>query len=381
MNEIKEKEVIPILQKLIQFKTVNPPGKTINAINYVKKILSEKGIQCEIQKYSEDRANLFAEYGSGKESIVLCGHIDVVPPGDEKKWTFNPFEGIEHNGRIYGRGATDMKGSIASYIAILLKLKEKNIKLTKKIKLLITSDEEVGMGGAKAALNTDIMDSTHFLIIGEPTELKLSIAQKGVYWAKIKVYGKSAHGSTPELGVNAIEKAAELIAKIKKTIPSTKHPLLNYSTLNIGKISGGTSFNVVPEYCEFTLDYRVVPSVDYNEIRMKINRVLDQFNSKEDARAEFEEVHVIPPIESNSEIAFLDKLKEKLKEKGILEVIGVTYGTDGAVLVPPNNTDFVIFGPGRLDKLHVTDEYTLKDEVVTYSNLLFKTIVELFKEK
>ncbi|MHA1303181.1 MAG: M20 family metallopeptidase [Candidatus Heimdallarchaeaceae archaeon] len=381
MERISEQEVIPILQQLIQFQTINPPGETLEAIKYVAKIFEDKDIPYKIHEYKEGHANLIAEYGSGEKSIILCGHIDVVPAGDEDKWSYPAFAGEEHEDKIYGRGSTDMKGALAAFISVLNKLKEQEVQLNTKVKLLITSDEEIGMEGAKFSLKNDVMEDADFIIIGEPTELQLAKAQKGVFWAKIKIKGKSAHGSTPELGVNAIEAATELIPLIKTTVPESDHSLLNQSTINIGKINGGTSFNVVPEYCEFTLDYRIIPRISYEDLKNRIRAVLDDFNKTHAAQAEMEVVHVIPPIEMTKESAFFDILMKKVQENGVDEIIGVTYGTDGAVLVPPHDTPFVIFGPGRLDQLHVTDEYTLKEEVVTYANLILEAISEAFNLK
>ncbi len=376
---IKKDDVVPILQKLINFKTVNPPGHTIEAINYITTLLREVGIEVKIQNYEDNKANIIARYGQPKNNLILTGHIDVVPEGNQSKWVHPPFSAKEEEGKIYGRGATDMKGAIACFVAILKKLKEKNITLTHTIKLLVTSDEEVGMGGAKASMKQNVMDNTDFVVIGEPTELSLATAEKGVYWVQVKVNGKSAHGSKPHLGINAIEGAVKLITEIKKVVPKEKHELLDYSTLNIGKIDGGTAPNVVPEYCEFTCDFRLVPGVQPKKLKKEIEVIIDDFNRKEKAKAEIVLLHDTPALELNEEHRFYTNLKQKIKEKDELKIIGVPYGTDGAILIPKYNTPFIIFGPGRLDKLHVTDEYVEVDELIEYSNILIDTIIETYR--
>lgn len=374
---ITENDVIPILKELIKIKTENPPGLTIDAVKYLAKELEKSGIPSEIQEYSEGKANLIAEYGAGERSIILTGHIDTVPAGDESKWKFPPFGSIEDDGKIYGRGSTDMKGAVAAFIAVIKYLKENNVKINKKIVFLGTSDEEIGMDGAVVAKDSGIMESCDFVVIGEPTELKIATAEKGTLWIKIKVEGKSAHGSTPHLGINSIDTAAEIIPLMKTIIPDFKHKILGKSTLNIGKINGGTLINVVPEYCEFRCDYRVVADELRELIKEKIEDIVKSVNEKGEAKVSIEIMHEIPAIELKNHPKFFKVLARRAKQSEN-DFIGVNYGTDGAMLVPVYETPFVILGPGNIDQLHVTDEYTEKDKVITFANIILESILESF---
>lgn len=377
---ITEEDVIPILKELIKIKTENPPGNTIGAVNYIKGIFEKFGIETKIQNYAEERANVIAHYGDSDETVILTGHLDTVPSGDETKWKYPPFAAEEHEGRIYGRGSTDMKGADAAFIAILIALKKNDIKLKKKIIFLGTSDEEIGMDGAVAAKQEGIMEGCEFVLVGEPTELQVGIAEKGTFWVKVKVYGESAHGSTPHLGISAIEGATILIPKMKEVIPDFIHEIMGKSTLNIGKISGGTLINVVPEYCEFRCDYRLVADNLREGVRSKIKEIIDDFNKTGPARAEIEMIHEVPAIELIREDEVVKKLKKKAIDLGREKIIGLNYGTDGAMLIPDYNVPFVIMGPGKLDQLHVTDEYTEKQEVIDYANLVYDTLVETYSE-
>ncbi|MHA1198943.1 MAG: M20 family metallopeptidase [Candidatus Heimdallarchaeaceae archaeon] len=377
---ITEEDVIPILKDLIKIKTENPPGNTIPAVNYIKNIFEEHGIETKIQNYAEERANVIAHYGESDETVILTGHLDTVPSGDETKWKYPPFAAEEHDGRIYGRGSTDMKGADAAFIAVLIALKENNIELKKKIIFLGTSDEERGMDGAVAAKQEGIMEGCEFVLVGEPTELQVGVAEKGTFWVKVKVYGESAHGSTPHLGISAIEGAAILIPKMKEVIPDYTHEIMGKSTLNIGKISGGTLINVVPEYCEFRCDYRLVADNLRKGVKSKINEILDDFNRKGPARAEIEMIHEVPAIELIREDEVVKNLKKKAANLGKEDIIGLNYGTDGAMLIPDYNVPFIIMGPGKLDQLHVTDEYTEKQEVIDYANLVYDTLVETYSK-
>jgi succinyl-diaminopimelate desuccinylase len=375
---ITEEDVIPVLKELIKIKTENPPGKTIEAVDYLIKEFEKSGIHTEVQEYAEGKANIIAEYGESDKTVIITGHLDTVPAGNEDKWKYPPFDAVEDEGRIYGRGSTDMKGAVAAYVSIMKKLKENDVKLKKKIIFLGTADEEIGMDGSLAAKNAGIMENCDFVLIGEPTELKIGIAEKGTLWIKIAVTGKSAHGSTPHLGISAIEGAAKLLLRMKEAVPEFDHAVLGKSSLNIGKISGGTLINVVPEYCEFECDFRLVDDNLREQAKKKINEIVEEFNKEQEARAEIVIIHEIPAIEFKEKSAFVEALKNKAKKLGIHEIIGVNYGTDGAMLIPEYNTPFVIMGPGKLDQLHVTDEYTEKKEVIDYANLVYQAILESF---
>ena len=374
---ITENDVIPILKDLIKIKTENPPGLTIDVVKYLANELEKCGILSEIQEYSEGKANIIAEYGDGERSIILTGHLDTVPAGDENKWKFPPFGSIEDDGKIYGRGSTDMKGAVAAFIAVMKYLKENNVKISKKIVFLGTSDEEIGMDGAVVAKESGIMENCDFVVIGEPTELKVAIAEKGTLWIIVKVEGKSAHGSTPHLGINAIDTAAKIIPLMKTVIPDFEHKILGKSTLNIGKIEGGTLINVVPEYCEFKCDYRVVADELRGHIKEKIEDIVKSVNERGEAKVCTEIMHEIPAIELKDRPEFFKILAKKAKQSED-DFIGVNYGTDGAMLVPGYDTPFVIIGPGNFDQLHVTDEYTEKEKVITFTNLILESILDSF---
>lgn len=375
---ITEEDVIPILKNLIQIKTENPPGNTLDAVEYIQEIFKTNGIETKIQNYANERANIVAYYGESEKTVILTGHLDTVPSGDQEKWKFPPFAAEEHDGKIYGRGATDMKGADAAFIAVLIALKKNNVKLNKKIIFLGTSDEEIGMDGASAAKDDRIMENCDFVLVGEPTELQVGIAEKGTLWIKVKVFGTSAHGSTPHLGISAIEGAVKLIPKMKDAVPVYNHEILGKSTLNIGKIQGGTLINVVPEYCEFRCDYRLVADSLRDDVKHKINEMIEEFNKQGPGRAEVEIIHEIPAIELNREDEIIKNLKRKAFDLSKDKIIGLNYGTDGAMLIPGTNVPFVIMGPGKLNLLHVTDEYTEKQEVIAYANLVYDTLVETY---
>ena len=195
-----------------------------------------------------------------------------------------------------------------------------------------TADEEIGMDGSLAAKNAGIMENCDFVLIGEPTELKIGIAEKGTLWIKVAVTGKSAHGSTPHLGISAIEGAAKLLQRMKEAVPELDHSVLGKSSLNIGKISGGTLINVVPEYCEFECDFRLVDDNLREQTKKKISEIIEKFNNEQEAQAEIEIMHEIPAMELKEESAFVELLKTKAKDKHILTLLYICRLT---IVSPP----------------------------------------------
>lgn len=372
--KIVYEDVIPQLKKLIQFKTENPPGKTLDAIQYIANLFEEVAVPFEIHEYQENRAVLVAEVGKGDPSIVLTGHIDVVSAGDSSRWTYSPFAGKEVGSKIYGRGAVDMKGAVAAFIAIMKALKRSEGDLKQKIKLLITSDEESLMQGAKAALQENVMDTCELLIIGEPTGMDIGKAEKSVEWGRIKIEGESSHGAHPHQGVNAVEVAYDLFPEIKAIIPDDTHPLLGHSMINISRVEGGKPF-MVPEYCEFDFDYRLIPNIEDKTIKTKLDQCIQHFNETHEAKAEVEYLFGVPAIEYQEDHPLIGLLQQKAQTHDRGKSIGLPYATDGGILIANSNIPFVIFGPGGRDKLHITDEWTEKQEVITYANILLEALI------
>ena len=379
MAQIKEEDVIPILKELIKAKTENPPGETTNAVMYLTKLFDSVGITYELQEYKKGHINIIAEYGEGEKSIILTGHLDTVPAGDEHFWNYPPFDAVESQGQIYGRGSTDMKSAVAAFVAILLWLKKHNIKLNRKIIFFGSADEEVGMDGAAYAKENGVMKNCEFLLIGEPTDLNVAIAEKGTLWVEVNIEGKAAHGSTPELGINAVEEAAKLIPKMKSVIPRKEHSILGKSTLNIGKITGGTAINVVPENCSFQCDYRLTSNVKSEKVWGDIVKLIEDFNNQSSAKVSVRKIHEIPPIEVQREHKLLDAFKNYARKLKKQVSMGVNYGTDGAMLIPKTNVPFVICGPGHLDQLHVVDEHVDKQQVIDYANMVLDILLDYCK--
>ncbi|MBY9011123.1 MAG: M20 family metallopeptidase [Candidatus Lokiarchaeota archaeon] len=365
-----------ILKNLVKIPTENPPGKTDEIIAYlISDVFKESdGFHNEIMNYNKkdiELKNLITRIGTGKEKIILSGHLDVVPVGEESQWKYPPFSAEVINGKMYGRGTCDMKGGLTMLIGTLLNLKKHPEFLEKYTIILIASaDEEAGMTGAYNCVRKGIMKDSILLIVGEPTNMNIGIAEKGLLWADIHIYGKAGHASTPELGINSIECTLNLIPQLHKCLDNIENRVLGNSTLNIGRISGGIANNIVPEKTILSVDYRYIPEQDY----MKLNENIRAIDASP-CRSEVKITHTLPAIQTDTGNLFIQNLK-KINGK---EFIGLPYATDAGVLVQIKNpVPFVIYGPGDPGVIHKPDEYIEIGDVLKATEILSQALLHTY---
>jgi len=369
---------ISILKKLIQLNTENPPGKTTEILSWITNWAENENIKSSIQNYEENKGNIVLKLGEVDKSILICGHLDTVPIGDKNNWDYDPLGAESDSEYIYGRGSADMKGGVAAILGALKtlkgKLKEKEMKYS--IIFLGTSDEEVGLGGAIASLELDILKNCEFLIIPEPTGNKVGIAEKGVLWLSVQSKGKSAHGSTPLKGVNAIEELVKIIPLLHDVVPKDRNEILGTSTLNIGVIRGGESANIVPEEAVIHCDYRLVPPHQPKEFASMIEGELTRLNQNIPAKLTCEVKQTMSAIQTSIQNQFVKKFMEKVGDQ---ETIGLNYGTDGAVLVEnaPIELPFVIFGPGNPKRIHVANERVKTKDVQAVEKIFSEFLYDI----
>ena len=359
---IRKKELVDLTIRLVQIPTENPPGNEKAAAQFLKPILSKMGFKVKILLSPKGRWNLIAEkrWGMGGRTLIFNGHLDVVPAGDPSQWKYSPFQGKLSKGRIYGRGASDMKSGIASFIHALSMIDRLKIHFHQGAVILhLVSDEEShghhGMGflTQKGGIHGDAA------LVGEPTDLCPVIAHKGALWLKISTLGKSAHSSRPHLGVNAIEKMMKLIHQINLISLEKEHPLLGKPTLNVGTIRGGTKINIVPDRCEIELDRRILPSEKKEEIVGEIKKILDSLRLQDPLfQYQMEEIDFAEPSEVNPE--------EEIVRMGVEAIHQVTGEsrplrafsgfTDSRFYINQCCIPTLILGPGDTNQIHTTDE-------------------------
>jgi succinyl-diaminopimelate desuccinylase len=367
-------DVVSLTKKLLSFNTINPPGQEEEIAKFSGEFLAEHDFHTEYYTFEKGRLHLIAERGLSPENppIVLSGHFDTVPLGT-KKWVIDPFAGKVAEGKIGGRGSSDMKGGLAAMmLASVQAFEEKPPE--GGIRLIFTAAEELGCIGAqqlaRVIKNPGIASA---IIVGEPTANIPYIAHKGALYLNAVASGKTAHSSMPELGVNAIYKAAKSVIKIMNfSFDSEKDPLLGFPTINVGKINGGMNINSVPDHAEFTIDIRSTTRIDHAVILSKLGLELGNDTI-------LETLVDLKPVFTDEKDPFVvlvyDACGVNRSDKNYPRAL--PYLTDGSVLQRIyNGVPTVILGPGQPEMAHQTDEFcyikNLEDSVNIYKKIIMK---------
>ena len=363
---------VEMLRKLIGFPTVSRDSN-LELIHFVRDFI--KPFEADIRLTHDDdkrKANLFATLGPrGEPGIVLSGHTDVVPT-EGQAWDSDPFRMVEKDGKLYGRGTSDMKGFIACVLALVPQFMERGLRTP--LHLAFSYDEEVGCIGV-GRLISDLQRAgirPRSCIVGEPTEMRPVIAHKGKKGYRCTVRGLAAHSAYAPHGVNAVEYAAEAIAFLKGLArrhrdqgPYDRGFDVAHTTVHTGVIRGGTALNIVPHQCEFDFEFRHLPGDDPE-------RLLREFKDYVRTRLEPEmrTIHAASgfAIEPISEIPVLDTgpeneivaLAQELSGSG--EIGKVSFGTEGSQFQRAG-IPTVICGPGSILQAHRPNEYVTLDQL------------------
>ena len=375
-----EKQSLDLLQTLIGFDSTSFKSN-LNLIKFIENYLNQYEIKSElVYDDTKNKANLFATIGPNSTGgIVLSGHTDVVPVGNQK-WDTDPFQLIEKNQKLYGRGASDMKSFIALVLSRVPKIIEK--KLSKPIHLAFSYDEEIGCVGVHGLL--DLIEKKtikpEFCIIGEPTSMEVVIGHKGKHAYSVKVDGLSCHSGQAPFGVNAINYASKLITYIdelnkEKSIngPFDQDYEVPYTTLHTGLINGGTILNIVPDLCEFEFEIRNLVIDDPIEL---VNKIKDYTNQKlindmnkvsSKTGIHFNEKVNYPALDISADIEQVKKIKELLNNQKHKKVV---YGTEGGLFKNRLDIPTIVCGPGSIDQAHKPNEYISIEQIKKCGNFL-----------
>ena len=375
-----EKQSLNLLQTLIGFDTTSFKSN-LNLIKFIENYLNQYKIKSElVYDDTKNKANLFATIGPNSTGgIVLSGHTDVVPVGNQK-WDTDPFQLIEKDQKLYGRGASDMKSFIALVLSRVPKIIEK--KLSKPIHLAFSYDEEIGCVGVHGLLDLIEKKSIkpEFCIVGEPTSMEVVIGHKGKHAYSVKVDGLSCHSGQAPFGVNAINYASKLIAYIdelnkEKSIngPFDQDYEVPYTTLHTGLINGGTILNIVPNLCEFEFEIRNLATDDplklVNKIKDYTNQKLinDMHKVSSKTGIHFNEKNNYPALDISADIEPVKKIKELLNNQKHKKVV---YGTEGGLFKNRFDIPTIVCGPGSIDQAHKPNEYISIEQIKKCSNFL-----------
>src|SRR5947209_11058531 len=268
-------DAVGLTRELLAFDTINPPGRERDCARRTGALLEEWGFRVDYHDYEPGRTSVVAHAGGteGKAPLCLTGHIDTVALG-ARIWSKDPFSGETEGDRLYGRGSSDMKAGVA---AILLAARAFSRKLTGTpgVVIVLTAAEEGGCIGSEHLARTQLLGKAGAMIVGEPTSNYPYVGHKGSLKFYARFRGVSAHGSMPELGVNAIYKAVRALSKLESfDFGQPAHPVMGKPTMNVGTFEGGNTVNSVPDAASFGVDIRTVPGMDHAALRAKLQALL-----------------------------------------------------------------------------------------------------------
>lgn len=362
-----KKLVFEILEDLIRINTSNPPGNEKTAVEYLYRLFLKYGITMKIQDLGNNRANLIASYGGDGPEIIFCGHLDVVPAGE--MWTMNPFEAECKDGRIYGRGAADMKGGIAAMCAAMIRLAEEKVILQGKLTLVFVADEEFCNLGMRRFLKDK--KEASLAVIGEPTELQVAIAHRGVLRDYIDIIAPSYHAALPGRKYNAVNYAAEAmiaIFQLNEKLKCYHHEILPAPSIAITKVEGYECDNIVPGSVRLLTDFRILPEMNFEECREIEETALSNIEEYEIKQHFF-----MPGGEIDKQHKFVKlccEIGEKIFKKK-QEPIAFDASCEQCFLLE-QGIPTVVCGPGSLKQAHVSDEYVEVEQILLAEQFYYK---------
>jgi succinyl-diaminopimelate desuccinylase len=364
-----------LLSKLIQAQTTADKGE-LAAAEIIASELKRFGIDSRIDSWDKTRANITAQVKSSgrKGALLFACHLDVVPPG-EAKWQNPPFAAVESNGRIYGRGSADMKGGIAAIVTAIGEIADSGTKLKGDIILFAAAGEETDSCGTKRFVRDyGGLPELAGVVLPEPTDFEIITAHRGMLWLKVQTFGKAAHSSTPQLGVNAIASMKSILNELDNfKIRFEPHELLGECSMSVNTITGGKAMNIVPDKCDTGIDIRTVPGQNHQDIIDDVQKIFAKLKQK---NSEFEAaVSVIRQVGALETDSRCDFVRDFCSAAGINETTAVGFTTDGPFFASLG-APVIIFGPGKPHLAHKPDEYIdisdLKIAVEYYKNIILK---------
>jgi acetylornithine deacetylase/succinyl-diaminopimelate desuccinylase-like protein len=358
-----------------------------NVADFLATVAARAGLEVEFQKVLPRRSNVIARLlprGKIRQTILLAPHLDTVSADDSQ------LVPRRKNGRLYGRGACDTKGSVAAMLTALGELASmKSRPQETEIVFVGLVDEENAQAGSRALVgqasrlsltfgkNGDRQDAcpTTLAIVGEPTRLQVVTAHKGSLWLQLETRGKAAHGATPQFGQNAVHEMARIVDALETDYAAQlrrrRHPLLGTATVNVGTISGGAQPNIVPDRCAITIDRRTLPGETETSVRREIASLLRA--KRLSVKISSTKLAPCLPLETSPKLPLVQQF---LRSIGQSKPVGVDYFCDAAVLSRAGITS-VVFGPGDIAQAHTADEWISLDSLERGKNLLLNFLKSL----
>jgi len=409
--------LVDLTRALVRAETYNLPGNEEEAARGLSEFFESVGVDYLVLGRERDRPNLIAWVGEGEPCLLLAGHLDTVPPGGG--WTYDPLSADLRDGRIYGRGATDMKGGVAAAAVALAALAESGVR--GKVLLAATADEEMGSeyGMAWLARKRPDLIKADFALVCEPSGSEalgkfIVVGEKGSVVVRITAKGKLAHSSVPELGENAIEKMASLLARIRDAgVRKVRPPISRFDllrqfaskygwlhllrnllstgenrriasavlramtsvTVSPGIIRGGVKVNVVPDHCEADVDFRILPGHTPEDVIEAVNELVRRLGLEgvEVEALEFVEPSVLTG--PDWPVDLLESLVKRFYWEKPLRIV-MPGASDARFLRNWLGVPAVQFGPGVAEAAHAADEYVEVDDLMRSAQVYAEFVSE-----
>jgi succinyl-diaminopimelate desuccinylase len=367
---MSRQDAVALTQDLLRIDTVNPPGRERECARHAGALLEAWGFRVDYHEFAEGRTSVVARAGGSDSKPPLCltGHTDTVPLG-AAPWTRDPFAGETDGDRLYGRGSSDMKAGVAAMLLAARKLAKK-LPGTPGVVLVLTAAEEGGCVGSEHLARTQLLGKAGALVVGEPTANTPYVGHKGSLKFYAKFRGVSAHGSMPELGDNAIYKAAKAVSSLERfDFGVAPHPVMGRPTMNVGTFDGGQGVNMVPDEASIGVDIRTVPGMDHAALLSRLKGALGEADL--DVFSDMNAVWTDPAHEWVQRV--FDIVGRHLGARPDAKT--ASYNTDaGNLLKVYAGAPTVVLGPGEPQLAHQTDEYCsaerIRQAVAIYEELI-----------
>jgi acetylornithine deacetylase len=367
VTQVARGDAVDLLRHMMRIDSRNPslvpgaPGEAAIAI-FVRDTLASWGLDARLQEAAPGRPNVIATLrgSGGGRSLMFNGHLDVVGVDG---MTHAPFAAEERDGRVYGRGASDMKGGVAAMCAAAARLRG-----SLKGDVVITGvvDEEWQSIGTSAVIAAGIHADA--AVVTEPTRLGLMPAHKGFAWLQATMHGRAAHGSRWDIGVDAIRHAGLLLSELdrvdREDLPRRRHELLGRASLHASSIEGGIGLSTYPDRCVVRIERRTIPGETADDALHEIRSACERIRGAvPELRAEVDLLFAQPPSDVRSDAPIVAALASVMTEKHLdARPVGMSAWTDAALLNAAGMTA-VCFGPGDMGLAHAAEEYIDLDEV------------------
>lgn len=377
--------LLTIAQDLIRFKSDSLYGNEKDIGDYIFHFFKVLGLNVQRQECISGRNNIIARIKGIDSShcTMYSGHIDTVPLGNLSDWHFSPLDPVVKNGRLYGRGACDMKGSIACTLFAVEYLHHHAIVPPHDLLFIYDVDEENENLGLKNYLKSP--PSVDFILVGEPSGLRLNVGHRGVMAFTVTIHGKSAHAGQAALGRNAIYAAADVITSIQnlqKQLDQNFQEFVGRPSITVTQISGGEKVNVVPDQVKLRIDRRLIFGENCQTCTQQLTRLLKSSTEKLNCTFELEVTTYCPPGKTDPDTVVFQQLALLLKCNGIDNTPAeFPASCEAGILQETCHAPMVIFGPGSIEQAHQVNEYITLEQLYKGAELYILIFAMLSYDK